>query len=85
MCSSFPPWIALLPTVCHADGAGVTHRGPITSVLFALFGLAVVCALGAIVAFTVEMLMAGTGIRAEVRQRLIALHVVGGIPFSGRL
>lgn len=36
------------------------------SALFALFGSAVVCALGAIVAFTVEMLMAGTGIRAEV-------------------
>lgn len=34
--------------------------------LFALFGLAVVCALGAIVAYTIEMLMAGTGIRAEV-------------------
>ena len=34
--------------------------------LFALFGIAVVCALGAIVAFTTEMLMAGTGIRAEV-------------------
>jgi hypothetical protein len=38
------------------------------AVLFALFGLAVVCALGAIVAFTGEMLMAGTGIRAEVAQ-----------------
>src|SRR5678815_553131 len=30
--------------------------------LFAVFGLAVICALGAIVAFTIEMLMAGTGI-----------------------
>jgi hypothetical protein len=42
------------------------RRGAITSVLIPLFGLAVVCALGAIVAFTTEMLMAGTGIRAEV-------------------
>ena len=40
----------------------------IAAVLFALFGLAVICALGAIVAFTLEMLMAGTGIRAEVAQ-----------------
>jgi len=37
-------------------------------VLFALFGLAVVCALGAIVAFTAEMLMASVGIRTEVAQ-----------------
>src|SRR6202035_3841351 len=36
------------------------------SVLFGLFGLAVICALRAIVAFTVEMLLAGTGIREEV-------------------
>jgi hypothetical protein len=34
--------------------------------LFAVFGVAVICALGAIIAFTIEMLMAGTGIRAEV-------------------
>ena len=31
--------------------------------LFGLFGLAVVCALGGIIAFTAEMLMAGVGIR----------------------
>jgi len=30
------------------------------------FGLAVICALCAIVAFTIEMLLAGTGIREEV-------------------
>jgi len=40
----------------------------ISSLLFGLFGLAVVSALGAIVAFTAEMLIAGTGIRAEVAQ-----------------
>jgi uncharacterized membrane protein YdjX (TVP38/TMEM64 family) len=38
----------------------------IASVLFGLFGLAVVCALGAIAAYTVEMVIAGTGIRTEV-------------------
>lgn len=37
-------------------------------VLFGLFGLAVVCALGGVLAFTVEMLIAGIGIRAEVMQ-----------------
>ena len=47
---------------------GALREATIASVLFALFGLAVVCALGAIVAFTTEMLMAGTGIRAEVAQ-----------------
>jgi hypothetical protein len=36
--------------------------------LFALFGLAVACALGAIIAYTAEMLLAGIGIRAEVAQ-----------------
>jgi len=36
------------------------------TLLFIFFPLAVVCALGAIGAFTTEMLMAGTGIRAEV-------------------
>ena len=35
-------------------------------ILFGLFGLAVVCALGGVLAFTAEMLIAGVGIRAEV-------------------
>jgi hypothetical protein len=39
-----------------------------SAVLFGLFGLAVVCALGGVLAFTVEMLLAGIGIRAEVVQ-----------------
>lgn len=39
------------------------------SVLFGLFGLAVMCALVAISAFTVEMIMVGTGIRDEVAQK----------------
>jgi hypothetical protein len=38
------------------------------SLLFALFGLAVVCALCAIVAFTIEMLLAATAIRAKAAQ-----------------
>lgn len=37
-------------------------------VLFGLFGVAVICALGGVLAFTVEMLLAGIGIREEVRQ-----------------
>ena len=39
-----------------------------SGVLFGLFGLAVVCALGGVLAFTVEMLIAGIGIRQEVVQ-----------------
>jgi len=45
---------------------GALGEAATASVLFALFGLAVFCALGAIVAYTAEMLMAGTGIRAEL-------------------
>ena len=37
-------------------------------VMFGLFGLAVVSALGGVLAFTVEMLLAGIGIRDEVVQ-----------------
>jgi len=36
----------------------------VASLLVATFGLAVACTLGAIVAFTVEMMMAGSGVRA---------------------
>ena len=46
--------------------AKLTDASSSATMLFALFGLAVVCALGAIIAFTTEMLMAGTGIRTEV-------------------
>src|SRR4051794_16598797 len=48
---------------------GALRDVTIGSVLFGLFGLAVVCALAAIAAFTFEMLMAGTGIRDEVAQK----------------
>src|ERR1700730_1863907 len=37
---------------------GALREATVASMLFGLFGLAVVCALGAIAAFTVEMLMA---------------------------
>jgi hypothetical protein len=44
---------------------GAVRDTTAASVLFALFGLAVVCALAAIIAYTVEMLLTGFGIRAE--------------------
>ena len=44
---------------------GALREATVASVLFALFGLAIFCALGAICAFTAEMLMASTGIRGE--------------------
>ena len=47
---------------------GALRDMTVASVLFGLFGLAVVCALGAIAAYTVEMVIAGTGIRTEVAQ-----------------
>jgi hypothetical protein len=42
---------------------GALREATIGNVLFGLFGLAVVCALCAIAAYTVEMLLAGIGIR----------------------
>src|SRR4051812_50194443 len=48
---------------------GALRDVTIGSVLFGLFGLAVLCALVAIAAFTFEMLIAGTGIRDEVAQQ----------------
>ena len=47
---------------------GAVRDATVASILFVLFGAAVVCALGAIVAYTVEMLLAGTGIRAEAAE-----------------
>jgi Protein of unknown function (DUF2721) len=45
---------------------GALRDATVASVLFTTFGLAVACTIGAIAAFTVEMLMAGSGVRAEV-------------------
>src|SRR5437879_3569880 len=47
---------------------GALRDSTVAAVLFSLFGVAVGCALGAIVAFTVEMLMASVGIRTEVAE-----------------
>jgi hypothetical protein len=47
---------------------GALRDEAVASLLFTLFGLAIVCAIGAISAFTFEMLLAGTGIRAEVAE-----------------
>ena len=45
---------------------GALRDATVASVLFTTFGLAVACTIGAIGAFTAEMLMAGSGVRAEV-------------------
>ena len=45
---------------------GALSEAAMGSLLLGFFGVAVICALCAIVAFTVEMLLAGTGIREEV-------------------
>jgi hypothetical protein len=47
---------------------GALRDSTVATALFSLFGIAVGCALGAIVAFTVEMLMASIGIRTEVAE-----------------
>jgi hypothetical protein len=57
---------------------GAFSSGSVDQVLLWVFGGAIVCALGAITAFASEMLMAGTGIRAELvhdaRRRFLRLH-----------
>jgi hypothetical protein len=47
---------------------GALRDAAVATMLFTFFGLAVVCTLGAIGAFTVEMLMASIGIRTEVAE-----------------
>ncbi len=47
---------------------GSLRETKIEQVLFGLFGLAVVSALGGVLAFTVEMMIAGIGIREEVAE-----------------
>lgn len=55
---------------------GALGEESVALVLLLAFGLAVVCSLGAILAYAAEMLMAGTGVRAELahghRRHLIA-------------
>jgi type IV secretory pathway VirB6-like protein len=48
---------------------GAFGGGSIDRVLLCAFGIAIICALGAITAYAAEMLMAGTGIRAELVHR----------------
>lgn len=45
---------------------GALRDATVASVLFTTFGIAVACTIGAIAAYTTEMLMAGSGVRAEV-------------------
>jgi uncharacterized protein DUF2721 len=45
---------------------GALRNATVASVLFTTFGLAIACTISAIGAFTAEMLMAGSGVRAEV-------------------
>lgn len=50
---------------------GALRNSTVASVLFTTFGLAIVCTISAITAFTTEMMLAGSGVRAEVaRQQL---------------
>jgi Protein of unknown function (DUF2721) len=45
---------------------GALRDATVASILFATFGFAVICTIGAIMAYTAEMLMTGSGVRAEV-------------------
>jgi hypothetical protein len=47
---------------------GFLFETDVARVLFILFGLALLFTLGALVAFVVEMLMAGQGLRAKARR-----------------
>jgi hypothetical protein len=57
--------------------AGALGHGWVGLALLLAFGLAIVCTLGAILAFAAEMLMAGTGVRAEAahHRRRPPLHL----------
>jgi hypothetical protein len=48
---------------------GALRDSTLASLLFVLFGSAILSTLGALVAFVLEMLMASRGLRAEVAQR----------------
>ena len=45
---------------------GALRDSTVAAVLFTTFGLAIVCTISAITCFTVEMMMAGSGVRAEM-------------------
>ena len=48
---------------------GALRNSTVASVLFTTFGLAIGCTISAIAAFTAEMLMSGSGVRAEMARR----------------
>jgi Protein of unknown function (DUF2721) len=48
---------------------GALRNATVASILFTTFGLAIICTISAIAAFTTEMMMAGSGVRAEVARR----------------
>ena len=48
---------------------GALRNSTVAWVLFTTFGLAIVCTISAIAAFTTEMMMAGSGVRAEVARQ----------------
>jgi len=48
---------------------GALRNSTVASVLFTTFGLAILCTISAITAFAMEMLMAGSGVRAEVARQ----------------
>jgi uncharacterized membrane-anchored protein len=51
---------------------GALRNSTVASILFTTFGLAIACTISAIGAFTAEMLMAGSGVRAEVAARRLS-------------
>jgi len=50
---------------------GALRNETVASILFTTFGLAIVCTISAITCFTVEMMMAGSGVRAEMARQAI--------------
>lgn len=50
---------------------GALRDETVASVLFTTFGLAIICTISAITCFTVEMMMAGSGVRAEMARQAI--------------
>ena len=48
---------------------GALRDSTLASLLFVLFGAAILSTLGALIAFVLEMLMASRGLRAEVAER----------------
>jgi Protein of unknown function (DUF2721) len=50
---------------------GALRNETVASMLFTTFGLAIVCTISAITCFTAEMMMAGSGVRAEMARQAI--------------